>query len=172
MLEKNQEAADAGTCFSQPVFLIGFFRSGTSLLHAVLNQHPQIALMYECNVWDFPEFLSPKRLRHNSLARLEFLNQALSRHRLIFGGSQRGLENVRTPEQLYRNFTENKGPAFWGEKAPVYCTRLRKLFRRYPDGSFIMIRRDPLEIYRSVIRAGREARFFRRPGTLSRFIFS
>jgi hypothetical protein len=172
MVENNLKAPETGSRFTQPVFLIGFFRSGTSLLHAVLNQHPQIALMYECNVWDFPEFLSEKRFRHNWLERLEFLNQALSRHRLIFGGSQRGLENVRTPEQLYRTFTENKGPAFWGEKAPVYCTRLRKLFRRYPDGSFIMIRRDPLEIYRSIMRAGREARFFRRPGILSRFIFN
>jgi len=170
-LEKNQEAEGRGSRFSQPVFLIGFFRSGTSLLHAVLNQHSQVALMYECNAWDFPEFLSPKRFRHNWLERLEFLNQALSRHRLIFGGSQRGLENVRTPEELYRTFAEGKSPAFWGEKAPVYCTRLRQLARRYPNGSFIMIWRDPLEIYRSIIRASQEARFFRRPGTLNRFIF-
>ena len=172
MVEKIQEARDAKSCFSQPVFVIGFFRSGTSLLHAILNQHPQIALMYECNAWDFPEFLSRPRFGRNWLERLEFLNQALSRHRLIFGGSQRGLENVRTPEQLYRTFAENRGPAFWGEKAPVYCTRLQKLFRRYPGGSFIIIRRDPLEIYRSILRAGREAHFFRRSGTLSRLIFS
>ena len=172
MVENNQKSGDATPCFSQPVFLIGFFRSGTSLLHAILNQHPQIALMYECNAWDFPEFLSRTRFQHDWLERLEFLNQALSRHRLIFGGSQRGLENVQTPEQLYRTFSEGKSPAFWGEKAPVYCTRLKKLFRHYPGCSFIMIGRDPLEIYRSVVRASREAPFFRRPGTLSRFIFS
>jgi Sulfotransferase family len=172
MVEENQEAANPRLRSSQPVFLIGFFRSGTSLLHAILNQHSQVALMYECNVWDFPEFLSQKRFRHNWLERLEFLNQALSRHRLIFGGSQRGLENVQTPEELYRTFAERKSPAFWGEKSPAYCTRLRKLARHYPGCSFILIWRDPLEIYRSVVRASGEARFFRRPGTLSRFIFS
>ncbi len=171
MLEENQEDRNTSARFTQPVFLIGFFRSGTSLLHAILNQHSQVALMYECNIWDFPEFLSQKRFRHNWLERLEFLNQALSRHRLIFGGSQRGLEDVRTPEELYRTFTEGKSAVFWGEKSPVYCTRLRKLSRRYPGCSFIMIWRDPLEIYRSIVRASREAHFFRRPGTLNRFIF-
>ena len=128
--------------------------------------------MYECNAWDFPGFLSRNRFRRNWLERLEFLNRALSRHRLIFGGGQRGLEDVQTPEQLYHAFSERKKPAFWGEKAPVYCTRLRKLFRRYPDGSFIVIWRDPLEIFRSIMRAGQDTHYFRRAGTLSRFIFN
>jgi hypothetical protein len=40
---------------SNPVFVVGVFRSGTSLLYALLNQHPRVALMYECDVWNFPE---------------------------------------------------------------------------------------------------------------------
>lgn len=171
MVESSQKAGHTRSQFSQPVFLIGFFRSGTSLLHTLLNQHPQIALMYECNVWDFPDFLSRKRFRHNWLERLEFLNQALSRHRLIFGGSQRGLEAVQTPEQLYRTFTESKGPAFWGEKAPLYCVRLKQLAHRHPGCSFVLLWRNPVEVYRSIVRAGRKASYFRRRGILSRLIF-
>jgi len=30
-----------------PVFVVGVFRSGTSLLYSLLNQHPEIGLMYE-----------------------------------------------------------------------------------------------------------------------------
>ncbi len=30
-----------------PLFVVGMWRSGTSLLYALLNQHPQIGLMYE-----------------------------------------------------------------------------------------------------------------------------
>src|SRR5215813_2406267 len=83
---------------SKPVFVTGIFRSGTSLLYALLNQHPQLSLMYECDVWDFPELFSNIRFQHNWLARQEFYNQALSRHRLTFGGSLAGLENATTPE--------------------------------------------------------------------------
>jgi hypothetical protein len=157
--------------FANPVFVVGIFRSGTSLLYALLNQHPQVALMYECNVWDFPEPFSRMRFQHDWLERQEFYNRALSRHRLIFGGSLRGLEKARSPEELYRIFGETKGAKLWGEKSPFYSARLRQLARRYPGGSFILLWRNPEEIYRSVMDAGRTSRFFRRRGTLDRLIF-
>jgi hypothetical protein len=153
------------------VFVVGIFRSGTSLLYALLNQHPQMALMYECNVWDFPEPFSLGRFRRGWLERQEFYNQALSRHGLIFGGSLRGLEKVREPEELYRVFGAVKGARLWGEKSPYYSARLRQLTRRYPGASFILVWRDPEETYRSVVDAGHTSRFFRRPGMLHRFIF-
>ena len=111
---------------TDPVFVVGFFRSGTSLLYSLLNQHPQVALMYECNIWDFPEMFSSMRFRGNWLERQEFVNQALSRHRLILRGSLRGLESVKTPQDLYRTFSKGKGAALYGEKSPVYCSHLRR----------------------------------------------
>lgn len=127
--------------------------------------------MYECNVWDFPESFSRLRFRGNWLERQEFYNRALSRHRLIWGGSLCGLEKVGTPEELYRSFGEGKGAALWGEKSPFYCARLRQLTKRYPDCSFILVWRDPIETYRSIRQAGRKSLFFRRRGMLSRLIF-
>jgi hypothetical protein len=156
---------------TDPVFVVGFFRSGSSLLYSLLNQHPQVALMYEWNVWDFPEILSAMRFRGNWLERQEFLNRALSRHRLILKGSLRGLENVKTPGDVYRTFSQGKGAALYGEKSPVYCARLRQLAQRFPNARFILLWRDPVEIYRSVAFAGRSARFFRHSGWLARLIF-
>jgi hypothetical protein len=154
-----------------PVFVVGPFRSGTSLLYALLNQHPKIALMYECDVWDFPDFLSGLRFRRDWRARLEFYSRSFSRHRLIFGDNLRSLENVRTPEDLYRAFAENKDAPIFGEKSPFYCNRLSQLAKNHPDCSFILIWRDPVEIYRSVEEAACRSRFFRRPGMLNRLIF-
>jgi hypothetical protein len=111
------------------------------------------------------------RFKRDWLQRLEFYNKALSRHRLIFGGSLRGLENTRTPEDLYRTFSDGQGKAFFGEKSPFYCTRLRQLVRCHPGCSIILIWRDSIETYQSVVRAGREDAFFRRRGILSRVIF-
>jgi hypothetical protein len=150
---------------------VGFFRSGTSLLYSVLNQHPQVALMYECNVLDFPEILSAERFRGNWLERQEFFSHSLSRHRLILKGSLRGLENVKTPLDLYRTFSQSKGATLCGEKSPVYCSRLRQLAQLFPDARFILIWRDPVEIYRSVAQAARTVRFYRGKGWLSDLIF-
>ena len=164
MPEFNQPPAN-------PVFVVGVFRSGTSLLYSLLNQHPQIALMYECDVWDFPGVAGRQRFAGNWLERQEFYNQVLSRHRLTFGGKLNGLEEIRTPEDLYRCHRESKDALLCGEKSPAYALRLAQLSRQYPQGSFILIWRDPVEVYRSILRAGLKTPFFRRPGMLHRLIF-
>ncbi len=127
--------------------------------------------MYECDAWDFPERLSRFRFRGDWRTRLEFYNQSLSRHRLVFGENLQGLENIRTPGDLYRVFAESKDAQFFGEKSPFYCARLRQLAKNHPGCHFILIWRDPLEIYQSIEDVARESRFFRRPGTLNRLLF-
>lgn len=152
------------------VFVVGVFRSGTSLLYALLNQHPEIALLFEGNALDFPPALERRRLRHNWLERQEFFNQALSRHRLIFGGSLRGMEEVRQPSDLYRVFADGKGARYGGEKSPAYIHRLPRLARQCPGCAVIVIWRDPLEIYQSLLQARKSSPFFRRSGMLDRII--
>lgn len=156
---------------ASPVFVVGVFRSGTSLLYSLLNQHPQIALMYECDVWDFPRTLAGQRFRGDWLERQEFFNQVLTRHRLIWGKSLRGLENVRTPDDLYRCHSGMKEAALWGEKSPQYGPRLAQLVRQYPDGRFILVWRDPVEIFRSIRVAGKTSAYFGRPGMMHRLIY-
>jgi len=160
----------AGKALTNPVFVVGVLRSGTSLLYSLLNQHSQMAFMYECDAWNFPQLFSGARLRGNWLERQEFFNQALSRHRLIYGKSLRGLEKVRTPDDLYEVFGQGKEAALWGEKSPFYCCHLTRLAERNPQSPFILIWRDPVEIYRSIVHAGRSTRFFRRAGMLSRLV--
>ena len=55
---------------SNPVFVVGIFRSGTSLLCSILNQNPKIALMYECDVWNFPSPLLKRRFKQNWAERI------------------------------------------------------------------------------------------------------
>ena len=164
MLKETSRVKNGEISHSSPVFIVGIPRSGTSLLYALLNRHPEVALMYECEVWSFPESLCGMRFRGDWLWRQEFYNQALSRHRLIFGGSLRGLEQVQTPGDLYRVFSESKDKQLFGEKSPFYCVRLQWLAQRHPGCRFVLLWRDPIEIYRSVVRAGRKEPFFRRRG--------
>lgn len=153
------------------LFVVGTFRSGTSLLYALLNQHPQISLMFECDVWNFPQVLSPLRFRHDWRERLEFYSHSLSRHHLSPKESVCDLENVRTPQDLYRLFARNKDAWIFGEKSPFYCNHLPQLARNHPGASFILIWRNPVEVYRSVEESGRSSRYFRRRGMLNRLIY-
>jgi hypothetical protein len=154
-----------------PVFVVGVFRSGTTLLCALLNQNPKISLMHECDVWNFPRPLLKLRFEHNWPERLEFYNNALSRHRMITPDDQRALKKIRIPLDLYRTFGEKKGAVVNGEKSPFYCNRLEQLHKRYPKASFICLWRNPAEVYRSVLKAGQTCRYFRKWGMLSRMIY-
>ncbi|HEX9046528.1 MAG TPA: sulfotransferase [Verrucomicrobiae bacterium] len=156
---------------NDPVFVVGIFRSGTSLLCSILNQNPKVALMYECDVWNFPAPLLNYRFRRPWAVRIEFYNQALSRHQIISGNDWSALQEIRTPLDLYRAFGARKGAVASGEKSPFYCDRLLQLRQQYPGGRFIFVWRNPTEVYRSVLKAGETSRFFGKPGMLSRMIY-
>jgi len=149
------------------VFVVGVVRSGTSLLYALLNQHPGIALMYESDVFGLPPFLS--RARENWwLSRAELWNKSLSRH---FGDAwPEALPGVGDARALYRAYAAQKGAAVYGEKCPFYCTKLPRLARKFPDARFIILRRDLSEVYGSIRDAGKTNRWFARKGMFCRMI--
>ena len=169
-LSEKSQAPPTITKTTTTLFVVGIFRSGTSLLYALLNQHPEIALMFECDVWNFPQFLSRLRFRHDWRERMEFYGHALSRHRLIATDSMCDRENVRTPHELYRAFARTRDASVIGEKSPFYCDHLLELAENHPGASFILIWRDPVEIFRSVEETARNSRYFA-PGHVSRLIY-
>src|SRR5208282_6091515 len=97
-------------------FVVGVFRSGTSLLNLILNQNPKVALMYECDLWNFPRGLMRFRFRHNWAERIEFYNQSLSRHGLVTPDKPAAMANLRIPQDLYRAYGERKRAVVTGEK--------------------------------------------------------
>jgi hypothetical protein len=136
-----------------------------------MNQNPQVALMYECDIWNFPRPMLKYRFRRNWAERLEFFNQALSRHRLAPAAQVSGLGEIRTPLDLYRAYGARKGAAVYGEKSPFCCDQLLQLHGEYPGAAFVFVWRNPVEVYRRVLRAGETSRFFGKPGMLSRMIY-
>jgi glycosyltransferase involved in cell wall biosynthesis len=155
-----------------PLFVVGVFRSGTSLLCSILNQNPRVSLMFECDVWNFPRPLLDARFQRNWAERIEFYNEALSRHRLVADGDYSRLKKIHAATDLYHAFGALKGATVCGEKSPFYCDRLVQLHQHYPKATFIIVWRNPVEIYRSVLKAGQTSRFFGKPGMLSRLIYS
>jgi hypothetical protein len=147
---------------SHPVFVVGFYRSGTSLLHALLNQHPAISLMYECDILKLWPLAGSNFVRRDWLGRLEYWNQTLSRHRIPEMSAVNVLDRRGAALALYRAFAGHKGAMVIGEKSPYYHNCLPRLANDFPDARIIVLWRSPDEILRSIRKAAAGERFFAR----------
>lgn len=157
-------------CEPRLLFVVGIWRSGTSLVHALFNRHPEVALMYEAE----PLVLWPRRMATirpgNWPQRLEFYNQTFTRHDLQ---PERFTPKTPGPEgalALYREYARRRGAIIMGEKAPSYYTRLQMLGNAFPNAQFLIVWRDPLECCRSALRAARTNRFFAQRGMIQRML--
>ena len=156
-----------------PVFVSGVWRSGTSLLYALLNQHPDIGLFYEGDLAVLRPMFHIAYSRKEWLRRWEYWNAGVSRH---------GLESFRpaasiaslagAAEAAGREYCRRKGARIWGCKSPSYYDRLVRLYREFPHARFVVIWRDPEDICRSVIEAASQSTFFARSGMTHRAILA
>jgi hypothetical protein len=163
--EPGAEMMTAGLMSPAPLFVVGMWRSGTSLLYALLNQHPQVGLMYES---DFallsPLFLLPRK-SSSWIPKVDSWNGALTRHKIDTASIPEdvvGLPNAfRAVAQQY---AQKKGAAIWGCKSPSYYDCMNQLADWFPDAKFIVIWRDPADVCRSIVRAAQKSPWFARPG--------
>jgi hypothetical protein len=164
----NVEPPMSADSASGPLIVVGMWRSGTSLLYSLLNQHPQIALMYEADLFLLQPLFSRKGSNPDWLARWEFWNSALSRHHLRQETLPAAVPDFRTGAiAVWREYA---GPAVMGEKSPNYYDCLPRLAREFPGARFIVIWRDLADICRSMVQARAGAYFFSKPGILHRAV--
>jgi Sulfotransferase family len=160
-VKENRKTESAPTA-AAPVFVVGMWRSGTSLLYALLNQHPQIALMYEGDLPLLWRLFRNGKAKRDWLERWEFWNGALSRHEIDTRALPAEVPSLRAAmESVYR---QHAGLAIWGCKSPNYFDCMTRLAKEFPAGRFIVIYRNPADICRSVIRAGRKSSWFAKSG--------
>ncbi len=152
-----------GDVSSGPLFVIGMWRSGTSLLYTLLNQHPQIALLYEGDLPLLRPLFTAKGSSKDWRDRWEFWNSALSRHRIQTSHIPAVVPDLRTGAMAV--WKEYAGDAtILGEKSPDYFDSLQMVAREFPGARFIIIWRNPANICRSIIRARKGSSFFSKPG--------
>jgi hypothetical protein len=154
-----------------PLFVVGMWRSGTSLLYALLNKHPQIGLMYEGDLFLLGPLFWLPGAGSRWLARWEFWNKALKRHKLDASRIPLNISRLRIAmERAYQEHAHQKGALIWGDKSPNYYDSLTHLARDFPDARFVIIWRDPAAICLSVVRAANENSWFQRRGMTHRVL--
>jgi hypothetical protein len=144
------------------------WRSGTSLFYALLNQHPQISLLYEDDLlllW--PLFLGGKA-KPDWPERWDFWNLGPTRHQMDVHNFPRDVTTIAEAcESIWQQYA---GLAIGGCKSPNYFDRLPSLAARFPEARFIVIWRNPVDVCRSVLRASQGDSFFAKPGMVLRAI--
>jgi hypothetical protein len=158
--------------FRGPLFVVGMWRSGTSLLYALLNQHPEIALLYE---GDLP-LLSPlfwlPKAKSDWRERWDFWNSGLQRHQIDSARIPRTVRGVaEAMSHVGREYARRKGATIWGCKSPNYYDSMVRLNREFQGARFIVIWRDPSDICRSILRAAEYPNWFRKSGLPHRALF-
>ena len=157
-----------------PLFVVGMFRSGTSLLYALLNQHPQIALMYEGDLAHLPSLFWFPTDTPRWLAQWEAWNGALTRHNVDTSQIPAGISDLPTAlREAYVHYARQKkqSATVWGCKSPIYFDEVSRLARTFPNARFLIIWRDLRSVCGSVVKAARDGGgYFQRKGMLLRVL--
>jgi hypothetical protein len=164
---KKENLPAASKAAPGPVFVVGMWRSGTSLLYTLLNQHPGIALMYEADLPLLRQLFGGSGSKADWLERWEFWNSALSRHRIDRQEIPHHVPDLPTAAEIA--WKQYAGAALYGEKSPNYYDSLHWLSKQFPNARFVVIWRNPADICRSIIRAAQTgSSFFAKRGIAHR----
>lgn len=145
-----------------PVFLLGFPRSGTTLLRVFLDAHPDLAIPFESFVLiDFAK----RAPRYGNLA------TGTDRRRLVedlLGSKGIRSWNPRVEpedfdldrcgtyaaivEQLFAAYARRCGKPRWGDKTPSYTRDFHVLYELFPQAKFLHLIRDGRDAAVSLVR--------------------
>jgi len=163
--------------FVPPIFVTGMWRCGSTLVYLLLNQHPDIRLLYESDLpvlW--PMFRVPWG-RKTWVEKWDYWNASISRHDLDPARLTSPVASLGEAfEMAGREYAAQLGKTRWGCKSPSYYDRLADLAREFPGARFVVVWRDPEEICRSVLKAagrsGVSGLWFARPGTIHKSVLA
>jgi hypothetical protein len=137
-----------------PLFVLSVPRSGSSLLYTLLNQHSQIALLYEGDLPTMQLFLWGQFRAGGWRERWEFWNQGPSRNGITIESLPESVPDLWEATRLaYQTVARRKQAKIWGEKTPHWYESPLHLAQKFPDASFIFLWRDLRGVMGSIARA-------------------
>jgi tetratricopeptide (TPR) repeat protein len=141
------EATLAGDARRDPVFLVGFPRSGTTLLDTILMGHPDAVVMEEQ-----PPLNEVDRMIGGMMALPELSDAAIASARAHYFAAVDTLHPVRQGQLLI-------------DKSPLFLTKLPLIARIFPDARIILALRHPCDVLLSCFMSN-----FRLNSAMSNFL--
>jgi hypothetical protein len=149
---------------TRPIFVFGCARSGTSLVSRILNRHPNIAVPFECHVFnayapllrlygDLGERRNRERLVTDVLASYPFRHwQPRPDPRAVLDEVE-GDRLADVFDAILETWTHSVGKRRWGEKSPKHIEYWEQLRAAHPDAQVVHVVRDGRDVAVSLLRA-------------------
>jgi len=167
-MTNNQNLCKVGSDYQRPIFIIGCPRSGTTLLRAMLNAHPNIAIPFEAErfstmvagpspwkrVWTHREAAGVIEDVLTTSVQVKFWN--LEKDAVLREvGPLESLSYADILRAIYTAYMKREGKIRWGDKTPFNAFEMPNLVRAFQDAQFIHIVRDGRDVYLSWSRLWR-----------------
>lgn len=142
----------------RPFFIVGYPRSGTTLLRFVLASHPGIWVPDETG---FVPFLGAPADRPLSRSEIDRVLRRIVRLRPGWLEPVRRVASRRADEgtwslcelldELYRDQARERGAVRWGDKTPLYVLYMDRIAAIFPNARFIHVIRDGRDVAVSAV---------------------
>jgi hypothetical protein len=134
-----------------PIFIGGLYKSGTTLLRAMLGQHSAIASGLETYWFDIDW---SNQGSEEFLGRIGLLREFYGIDGDVMDGFIRSSSNtVEFLNHLLGHYTAVQGKRRWAEKTPGNICHIEDIRLGWPDAKIIHIRRDPRDVFASLKQA-------------------
>lgn len=154
-------ASPPGATSFQPVFIVGYARSGSTMLGAMIGAHPEIICIPEAQ---FIVDLMPPDSSDSETDPVNVVDRIVNHWRFRvwefdLGPRRPACSNTEPPyraaiEWLVRRYAESVGRSdalIWVEQAPVHANHIWKILQHFPEAKFIHMVRDGRAVAASII---------------------
>jgi len=137
-----------------PFFIIGFQRSGTTLLRVMLDNHPDIAIPLDVTgLWArYYSKLHKYNYLHSKDDVIKLIKDLLKEERIKLWQTDFSVEEIlqyvkgntypHVIAAFYKAYTYHKGKKYWGDKDPANMRYIHLINKWFPQSKIIHIIRD------------------------------
>jgi len=148
---------------TQPIFIVGVPRSGTTLMTTLLSAHTHIAISPETHFLDewLPRYQPWCILQRTDHLQRFWQDWSSSARFSYFGvGPEQVQQRLQAQgnvsfkalfQSLLEAYAISQGKPRWGEKTPMHYRHLQTLLNWYPDARIIWMIRDPRAVVASLL---------------------